>query len=331
VVATGVDEHRSARAQRLLGVGRRGGHGAELAQEAQPGHRQHEVVGELVEAPLDAEVRAEGEGEDRGVGRQVAAGVVAHEQHRPLLGDVAQAANLAAEVEARKQPQARQRLADVVGIALVEVGRRHAAHDLGRERPGQALGERAARARLGALLVLAAQAPVADRVGAVAVARRGGGAHGRADHRVRLAMAERFEAVVGTEGSGTFVEVPLDVPAIFGRVRAPVRVTINGWTWRSTVMRYGERYYLPLNARNREGAGVAAGDRVEVVLELDAELRDVPVPADLADALAAAGLRDAWDACSYSHRREWVEAIESAKRPETRTRRVARAVTSVNS
>jgi Bacteriocin-protection, YdeI or OmpD-Associated/Domain of unknown function (DUF1905) len=143
-------------------------------------------------------------------------------------------------------------------------------------------------------------------------------------------MAERFEAVVSAEASGTFVEVPLDVPAVFGRVRAPVRVTINGWTWRSTVMRYGERYYLPVNARNREGAGVAAGDRVEVLLELDAEPRDVPVPADLADALAAAGLRDAWDACSYSHRREWVEAIESAKRPETRTRRVGRAVASVS-
>ena len=144
-------------------------------------------------------------------------------------------------------------------------------------------------------------------------------------------MAERFEAVVGTEGSGTFVEVPLDVPAIFGRVRAPVRVTINGFTWRSTVMRYGERYYLPVNARNRQGAGVAAGDRVEVLLELDADERDVTVPADLADALAAAGLREAWDACSYSHRREWVEAIESAKRAETRTRRVGRAVASVSS
>jgi hypothetical protein len=144
-------------------------------------------------------------------------------------------------------------------------------------------------------------------------------------------MAERFEAVVGTEGSGTFVVVPLDVPAVFGRVRAPVRVTINDWTWRSTVMRYGERYYLPLNARNRQGAGIAAGDRVVVLVELDAEERDVAVPADLADALAAAGLRDAWDACSYSHRREWVEAIEGAKRPETRTRRVGRAVASVSS
>ena len=76
---------------------------------------------------------------------------------------------------------------------------------------------------------------------------------------------------------------------------------------------------------------MAAGDRVAVLLELDAEPREVPVPADLADALAAAGLREAWDACSYSHRREWVEAIEEAKRSETRTRRVARAVASVSS
>ena len=144
-------------------------------------------------------------------------------------------------------------------------------------------------------------------------------------------MAERFQAVVRSEGTGTFIEVPLDVPAVFGRVRARVQVTVNGWTWRSTVMRYGERYYLPLNARNRAGAGVTAGDRVAVSVELDAEPRDVAVPADLADALAAAGLRAAWDACSRSHRREWVEAIEGAKRPETRTRRVVRAVASVSS
>jgi hypothetical protein len=52
-------------------------------------------------------------------------------------------------------------------------------------------------------------------------------------------MAERFDAVVGTEGTGTFIEVPLDVPAVFGRVRAPVRVTVNDWTWPSTVMRLG--------------------------------------------------------------------------------------------
>jgi hypothetical protein len=91
-------------------------------------------------------------------------------------------------------------------------------------------------------------------------------------------MAEQFEAVVGTEGQGTFIEVPLDVPAVFGRVRAPVRGTVNGWTWRSTVMRYGERHYLPVNAANRRGAGIEAGDRVSVGLEADAQPREVEVP-----------------------------------------------------
>jgi hypothetical protein len=137
-------------------------------------------VGELVEGPLDAEVGVEGEGEDRGVGREVAARVVADEQHRPLLGDVPQAADLAAEVEARQQPQARQRLADVVRVALVEIGRRHAADDLARDGPDQPAGERSPRGvRLVALLVLAAHAPIADGVGAVAVARCGGAHAGR--------------------------------------------------------------------------------------------------------------------------------------------------------
>jgi hypothetical protein len=130
VVAARVDEHGGPRAQRLLGVGRRGGHRAELAQEAQARHGEHEVVGELVEAPLDAEVGAEGGGEDRGVRGEVAARVVADEQHRALFRDVAQAADLAAEPEAREQPHARKGLADVVGVALVEVGGRDAPHDL---------------------------------------------------------------------------------------------------------------------------------------------------------------------------------------------------------
>jgi Bacteriocin-protection, YdeI or OmpD-Associated/Domain of unknown function (DUF1905) len=143
-------------------------------------------------------------------------------------------------------------------------------------------------------------------------------------------MAEQFEAVVGTEGQGTFIEVPLDVPAVFGRVRAPVRVTVNGWTWRSTVMRYGERYYLPVNAANRRGAGIEAGDRVSVALEADALPREVEVPEDLARALEDAGARAAWGGLSFSHRREWVQAIEEAKRDETRARRVERAVASVS-
>ena len=83
-------------------------------------------MGELVEAALDAEVGAEREREDVRVGRQVAARVVADEQDRALRRDVVEAAHVGAEVEAREQPQPRQRLADVVGVALVEVGGRDA-------------------------------------------------------------------------------------------------------------------------------------------------------------------------------------------------------------
>ena len=72
-----------------------------------PGMETHEVVGERVERALDAEVRAEGEREDAAVDGEVAAGVVADEQDRAVLGDVAQAADLAAEVQARQQPQPR--------------------------------------------------------------------------------------------------------------------------------------------------------------------------------------------------------------------------------
>ena len=144
-------------------------------------------------------------------------------------------------------------------------------------------------------------------------------------------MAEaRFQATIDTEGSGTFVDVPLDVPAVFGRVRAPVVVTVNGHAWRSTVMRYGDRYFLPLNRTNREAAGVAAGDTVSVGLASDDAPRTVEVPDDLAAALdAAPGARVAFDARSFSHRREWVEWVSGAKRPETRERRVRGVVEQV--
>jgi Bacteriocin-protection, YdeI or OmpD-Associated/Domain of unknown function (DUF1905) len=140
----------------------------------------------------------------------------------------------------------------------------------------------------------------------------------------------RFEAVLASDGSATFVEVPLDVPAVFGRVRAPVRVTIGGHTWRSTVMRYGARYYLPVSRANREAAGVAAGDTVVVELAADDAPRTVEVPDDLAAALdAEPGARAAFDASAFSHRREWVTWVVEAKRPETRERRVRGVVEQV--
>jgi uncharacterized protein YdeI (YjbR/CyaY-like superfamily) len=102
-----------------------------------------------------------------------------------------------------------------------------------------------------------------------------------------------------------------------------VKVTIRGHTWRTTPAVYGGVAYIGLNREVREAAGVDAGDRVQVEIELDTEPRTVEVPADLGDALATGGVREAFDGLSFTHRREFVEWVEGAKWPETRARRVA--------
>ncbi|HEU4488189.1 MAG TPA: YdeI/OmpD-associated family protein [Actinomycetota bacterium] len=140
--------------------------------------------------------------------------------------------------------------------------------------------------------------------------------------------SHRFEAVVEVEGkAATYVEVPLDVRALFGRARPPVRATINGHTYRTTVAVYGGRYYLPLNRVNREAAGVGAGDVIEVGLAADDEARTLEVPDALAKALRVSReARVAFERLSYTHRREHIEYIAEAKRPETQRRRVDRTI-----
>lgn len=144
-------------------------------------------------------------------------------------------------------------------------------------------------------------------------------------------MAEplRFRVTIQLEGrTATGFAVPADVVSALGRgKRPPVVVTIGGHTYRSTVAAYGEVFMLPLSAENRKAAGVAAGDEVEVMLALDTAPREVDVPPDLASALAAEpAAAAAFAALSYSNRRRHVLAVEDAKTPETRTRRIARVV-----
>jgi hypothetical protein len=127
--------------------------------------------------------------------------------------------------------------------------------------------------------------------------------------------------------SGTFVTIPLDVRAAFGRARPAVRVTVNGHTWRTTISVYGGVSMLGINRANRAAAGIAAGEVVSVVLESDDEPRTVDVPADLAAALdAAPDARIAFDAMPYTHRLEYVRWLDEAKRPETRARRLDAAI-----
>jgi hypothetical protein len=127
--------------------------------------------------------------------------------------------------------------------------------------------------------------------------------------------------------NATGLVVPEVVVEKLGSGKRPkVRVTLNGYTYRSTVAAMGGQFMLPLAAEHRAKAGVAGGDNVTVTLELDTAPREVEVPKDLAAALKKAGARAAFDALAFSHRKEHVRAIEEAKAPETRARRIEKAV-----
>ncbi len=137
----------------------------------------------------------------------------------------------------------------------------------------------------------------------------------------------RFRATVELGGkTATGIGVPDEVIAALGSSKRPaVTVTINGYSYRTTAVRMGGRFFVPLSAENRSGAGVAAGDEIEVDIVLDEAPREVSLPDDLAAALDA-GARANYDALSYTHRKEWVRWIEEAKKPETRATRVAKTV-----
>lgn len=138
-----------------------------------------------------------------------------------------------------------------------------------------------------------------------------------------------FHTVVELGGkTATGIRVPPEVVTALDSGKKPaVRVTINGYTYRSTVAVYGGEFFLPVSAEVRERAGVAAGDEIEVAVELDTDPREVTVPPDLAAALEAdPEARRFFDGLSYSNKRRIVLAIEDAKTVETRQRRIAKAV-----
>lgn len=139
----------------------------------------------------------------------------------------------------------------------------------------------------------------------------------------------RFRTTLKLEGkTATGFRVPPDVVEAMGKgKRPPVTVTINGYTYRSTVAAYGEIYMLPLAAEHREAAGVAAGDEIEVDLERDDAPRDVAVPTDFAAALdAEPAARRTFDALSNSNKKWHVLSVEGAKTEETRQRRIEKSV-----
>ncbi|MGN8049469.1 YdeI/OmpD-associated family protein [Curtobacterium sp. 22159] len=133
--------------------------------------------------------------------------------------------------------------------------------------------------------------------------------------------------------TATGLPVPSDViDALGAGKRPPVVVTLDGgYTYRSTVGVMNEQFLVPLSAEHRAAAGLEAGDTVEVRIEVDAQPRVVDVPTDLAAALHDAGVRAAFDTLSNSRQRAIVDPVEQAKAPETRQRRIEKAVESLRS
>ena len=139
----------------------------------------------------------------------------------------------------------------------------------------------------------------------------------------------KFHGRVELNGkTATGIEVPAEVVTGLGAGQRPaVRATINGFTYRTTVGVLGGRFLLPVSAQIRAGAGVAAGDEVDVDLEPDTEPRTVTVPADLAAALDAdPAAQRAFDGLSYSQQLRYVQPVEDAKTAETRQRRIGKVL-----
>jgi hypothetical protein len=137
-----------------------------------------------------------------------------------------------------------------------------------------------------------------------------------------------FTATVDLGGkTATGIEVPAEVIEQLGSGQRPaVVVAIGSYSYRTTAAVRGGRHLLPLSAEHRTAAAVEAGDEVQVTLTLDTAPRVVELPDDLAEALAAAGAREAFDGLAPSHRKEHARAVAEAKKPETRQRRIAKVV-----
>jgi hypothetical protein len=142
----------------------------------------------------------------------------------------------------------------------------------------------------------------------------------------------RFHATILQSGkTATGIRVPPTVVSSLGPSKRPaVRVTINGYTYRSSVASMGGEFMVGVSAEVRERAGVAAGDEVDVDIKLDTDPREVVLPADLMDALEHdTDAKRHFEGLSYSNKRRIVIPVEEAKSAETRQRRIAKVISTL--
>ena len=128
----------------------------------------------------------------------------------------------------------------------------------------------------------------------------------------------------------TGIVVPTEVVSALGSSKNPaVRVTLNGYTYRSTVATMGGKFMVSLSAESRKAAGLAGDEELEVRLELDTEPRIPKIPADLKAALVKSKVLTTFEGTAPSRRKEFVRQVEEAKAAETRERRIEKIVSSL--
>ncbi|MGY1695174.1 YdeI/OmpD-associated family protein [Geodermatophilus sp. SYSU D00814] len=141
----------------------------------------------------------------------------------------------------------------------------------------------------------------------------------------------RLTTTLEPRGPAAAIVLTDDQVAGLGAGRAfPVRITIGPVTVEARLARMGGENLIGLSRERRTALGVETGDTVEVLVTPDTAERTVDVPPDLTEALAAAGVREAFDRLAPSHRKEHVRSVTDAKRPETRARRVTAVVTALS-
>ncbi len=138
--------------------------------------------------------------------------------------------------------------------------------------------------------------------------------------KTKLAGVENMESAA--------MRPPFDVPSVFGtKARVPVRGTINGAAFRSSLCNMGDGYFMVVNKELRAAAQCKAGDTVDIVLERDREERVIETPDEIKKAVSANKTAQAtWESLSFTHKKEWVRAVADAKKEETRRARIEKLV-----
>jgi bifunctional DNA-binding transcriptional regulator/antitoxin component of YhaV-PrlF toxin-antitoxin module len=145
-------------------------------------------------------------------------------------------------------------------------------------------------------------------------------------------MKTTYETIVIGFGNHASIKIPdKNLAEIGGNKRAPLRITINGYMYQSTATGVGGKCMVVFPMRDRQAAGVKAGDRITVTLELDDGYRHVEVPAALDAALDANGLHNAFYDLAYSKRKEFARQVNDAKAEETQVRRIQKVIAELKS